>query len=58
MTGRWLQDFSVFGVDDNTRRKKRRKELLVEADVENPPIRFDEFKPGKSFITLYFYILI
>ena len=47
VTDRWLEDLNVFGVGDDTRRKKRIKLLLEEADVENPPIKFDEFKPGK-----------
>ena len=47
MTDRWLEDLGVFGVDDDSRRKNRIEQLLLEADDENLPIKFDEFKPGK-----------
>lgn len=52
VTQRWLNDLSMFGVDDDTGRKKLMKEWLEVADIENPPIDFDEFKPGK-FILYY-----
>ena len=58
VTDRWLEVLSVFGVDHDTRRKKRIKELLLETNGENLPMKFDEFKPGKFIITLHYNLLI
>ena len=38
--------------------KKRTKELLLETNGENLPMKFDEFKPGKFIITLHYNLLI